>query len=173
MAQSVELLLDEQAEVAVRRQWDLLADAGLPSERRAHPDVHHRPHITLFAAEAIPDAAEPVLPSVVADLDLELEVGAPLLFGPRRDRVILVRQITASVALLRLQAAVAELCAAAPDGQFGPGRWSPHVTLARRVPVDRLGAAIAALGRTFDRPVRSRATRCRRWDGVRKTAWLL
>ncbi len=35
MAQSVELLLDERADAAVRRQWNLLAEAGLPSERRS------------------------------------------------------------------------------------------------------------------------------------------
>ena len=58
-------------------------------------------------------------------------------------------------------------------GQFGSGRWSPHVTLARRVATDQLGSAVGALARTADRTVRARVTRCRRWDGTRKTAWWL
>lgn len=57
MTQSVELLLGDQAEAAVRQQWNLLADAGLASERRAPSTVrgseHHRPHLTVFAADEI------------------------------------------------------------------------------------------------------------------------
>ena len=192
MAQSVELLLDERADAAIRRQWNLLAEAGLPSERRSeggseqgseresqrHSEPgsrteHHRPHLTLFAADAISPTAERVLPDLVAGLDIEIQIGALLLFGPRRGRVILVRQVTPSVDLLRLQAQVAVACRAAVDGQFGPGRWSPHVTLARRVPLDRVGDVLAALDRTADRPVPARVTQCRRWDGTAKAAWLL
>ncbi|GAA3627131.1 2'-5' RNA ligase family protein [Microlunatus ginsengisoli] len=173
MAQSIELLLDGRAEEAVRRQWNLLADAGMPSERRTGADENHRPHVTLFAADAVPEAAEAALPGLVAELDLELQIGALMLFGPRRGRCILVRQMTASIPLLELQARVAQACGADSAGQFGPGRWSPHVTLARRVPPDRLGAMLTTLGRTADTPVLARVTGCRRWDGTRKTAWLL
>lgn len=173
MAQSVELVLDDVAEAAVRRQWELLAAAGLPSERRAVADDHHRPHLTLYAADAISEAAESALPELVAELDLEVQLGALLIFGPRHGQVILVRQVTPSVELLRLQAQVAVVCQAAVDGQFGPGRWSPHVTLARRVPIGRVGAALTALQRTADRPLLARITRCRRWDGRSKTAWWL
>ena len=176
MAQSVELLLDERADAAVRRQWNLLAEAGLPSERRSGSGPgaeNHCPHVTLFAADAIPDAAEAALPELVADLDLEVQLGGLLLFGPRRGRVIFVRAVIASVELLALQSAVAGLCGADPDGQFGSGRWTPHVTLARRVPLGALGAVVAALDRTADRPVATRVTRCRRWDGTAKAAWLL
>src|SRR5690349_20668977 len=72
VAQSVELLLDDHGEEAVRRQWDLLANAGLPSERRSGANEHHRPHLTLFAADEVPSAAEPQLPGLVVGLDLEL-----------------------------------------------------------------------------------------------------
>lgn len=176
MAQSVELLLDERADAAIRQQWELLADPGPASERRSDPrsaQEHHRPHVTLYAADAIPESAEAALPELVAGLDLEVRIGALMLFGPRRGRVILVRQVTASVELLRLQARVAAACRADVRGQFGPGRWSPHVTLARRVQTDRLGEAVAALDRTADRPIAARVTVCRRWDGTSKTAWSL
>lgn len=177
MAQSIELLLDERAEAVVRRQWELLAEAGLPGERRPSPDdpgaEHHRPHLTLFAADVISETAERALPELVAGLDLEVQLGALLVFGPRHGRVILVRQVTPSVELLRLQAQLAVVCRADARGQFGPGRWSPHVTLARRLPTDRLGDAVAALGRTADQPLTVNITACRRWDGARRTAWLI
>jgi 2'-5' RNA ligase len=176
VAQSVELLLDDRADAAVRREWNLLADAGLPSELRSGTgpgSENHRPHLTLFAADAVPESAERALPDLVADLELEIQLGGVLLFGPRRGKVILVRAVTASVELLALQSAVGGLSGADPDGQFGPGRWTPHVTLARRLGLDQVGEALVALDRTVDRPLRARIVACRRWDGVRKTAWLL
>ena len=174
MTQSVELLLDERAEAAVRRQWNLLADAGLPSERRADPRPpvdNHCPHITLFAGDAIPADAEDRLSELASGLRLELQLGAVMVFGPRRGRAILVRQVTPSVPLLQLQEQVAALCGAEADGQFGAGRWAPHVTLARRLSTDQVGDALVALDWTADRPVPVEVTACRRWDGSRKTAW--
>jgi 2'-5' RNA ligase len=176
VAQSVELLLDERAEAAVRRQWNLLTDAGLPSERRAEPRPpvdHHCPHITLFAGDAIPADAEVKLSGLVGGLRLELQLGAVMVFGPRRGRAILVRQVTPSVPLLQLQEQVAAVCGAEADGQFGAGRWAPHVTLARRLSTDQVGDALVALDWTVDRPVPVEVTACRRWDGSRKTAWLV
>jgi|SRR6478752_9714885 2'-5' RNA ligase len=173
MAQSVELLLDERSDAALRRQWNLLAEAGLPSERRSGANEHHRPHVTLYAADAISSAAEAALPGLVADLELELQIGALTIFGPRRGRCILVRQVTASIDLLALQGGIATTCGADPAGQFGAGRWSPHVTLARRVPVGAVGAALTALDWTADRVVPAQVVGARRWDGTRKTSWLL
>lgn len=176
MTQSVELLLDEPSDRAVRHQWDLLAEAGLPTERRSGTgpgSEHHGPHITVYAAESIPEGADRMLPQLVADLDLELQVGALTLFGPRHGTVVVVRQVLATEALLTLHRRVGALCQADPQGHFAPGRWSPHVTLAHRVPVDLIGAVVAALGPSAAAPLPARVTRCRRWDGSTKTAWLL
>lgn len=176
MAQSVELLLDEPADAAVRHEWDLLADAGLPSERRSGTgpgSEHHGPHITVYAADGISETAERALPTVVAGLDLDLQLGALTLFGPRHGTVVLVRQVIPALALLTLHRRVSVLCEADPLGHFGPGRWSPHVTLAHRVPVERVSELVAVLGPIAARPLPTRVTRCRRWDGTRKTAWLL
>ncbi|HEX6759610.1 MAG TPA: 2'-5' RNA ligase family protein [Propionibacteriaceae bacterium] len=172
MAQSVELTLDPSAEAAVVAQWDRLAAAGLARQQRPEPHSHHVPHITLYAADAIPVAAESALREIVAELDLTVRIGALMIFGPRNGRCILVRHILASVELLELQHRVAEACEADPAGQFGPGRWSPHVTLARRVAADQLGAAARALDGSA-RDVVSRTRQCRRWDGKRRTAWWL
>ena len=56
------------------------------------------------------------------------------------------------------------------DGSFAPGRWSPHITIARRMPTAKIGAAVAALGDS-GRELESRVRQCRRWDGHRRLAW--
>jgi 2'-5' RNA ligase len=172
VAQSVELTLDPSAEAAVVAQWDRLAAAGVTRRQRPEPSGNHVPHITLYAADAIPEAVEPVLRELVVGLDLSVRVGAVMIFGPRNGRCILVRHVTASLELLELQQRVAQACGAEPDGQFGPGHWSPHVTLARGVAVDQLGVAATALARPRTDLV-AKVRRCRRWDGKRRIAWWL
>jgi 2'-5' RNA ligase len=171
MTQSVELTLDAAAEAAVREQWARLADAGLPTEQRKQPAPSHRPHVTLFAADALAPDADARLPEVVAGLDLALRIGSVLLFGPRRGGFVVVRQVVPSQPLLDLQARVAAVCGAATDGQFGPGRWTPHVTLARRVPTAQVGPALAALGDLAELVAGVR--RCRRWDSEQRETWEL
>jgi len=170
VAQSIELILDPVAEAAVIAQWQVLADAGLPTSLRPEPGPHHRPHVTLYAADALPDGVEDGLPAVVADLDLRVRVGSLMIFGPRRGSCVLTRQVVPSVELLDLQAGVAELCRADRSGSFGPGRWSPHITLARRMPAAQIGAAVTALADS-GRELESQVRQCRRWDGRRRTAW--
>lgn len=171
MAQSVELTLDPSAEAALVSQWDRLAAAGVASPKRPEPHGHHLPHITLYAADAISETAESGLPGIVAGVSLTVHVGAVMIFGPRKGECILVRHVSASVELLELQQRVARACGADPEGQFGPGRWSPHVTLARRVPSDHVGKAVNVLGSRGE--LEATIQRCRRWDGRRRTAWWL
>jgi 2'-5' RNA ligase len=171
VTQSVELTLDAAADRAVRDQWALLAEAGLPTEQRTVPSSSHRPHVTLYAGGTLDAEADRRLPELFTGLDLPLRIGSVLLFGPRRGQVVLVRQVVASQDLLRLQEAVATRCGAEPDGQFAPGRWTPHVTLARRVPLGQVGAVLAALGEV---PELAAVTRdCRRWDSERRETWSL
>jgi 2'-5' RNA ligase len=169
VTQSVELLLDPTSEAAVLREWAGLGEAGLPSEQRVVPSPTHRPHVTLWAGPLVPPEVDTALPALVAGLDLTLLLGSLLVFGPRRGQVVLVRQVVASAALLHLQTRVAERCGVEPDSHVAPGRWSPHVTLARRVPVERLGEVVATLGQVPDLTATVRV--CRRWDGDAKVAW--
>lgn len=171
MTQSVELLLDRDAEQAVRGLWARLAEADLPTEQRATPSPSHRPHVTLFAGDDLADGADDALPGLLAGLDLPLRLGGLLAFGPRKGSVVLARQVVVDAALLALQTSVAAVCGADPDGHFGPGRWTPHVTLARRVPVAQLSAVVAALGELPELTGTSR--RCRRWDSVQRETWEL
>lgn len=171
MTQSVELTLDEATDGAVRKLWTRLADAGLASEQRTTVSGSHRPHITLFAGDAIAPKVDDALPEVFTHLALPVRLGGLLAFGPRRGAVVLVRQVVPSRQLLDLQAEVAERCGADPTGHFGAGRWTPHVTLARRVPVAQLGPVVQALG---DLPELEGVSRgCRRWDSDRRVTWEL
>lgn len=171
VTQSAELLLDPVSEAVVLGDWARLAEAGLPTEQRVEPSPTHRPHVTLWAGPAIAAAVDEALPAVVGGLDLPLLLGSLLVFGRRRGQVVLVRQVVPSAALLALQTRVAERCGTEPDSHFAPGRWSPHVTLARRVPVERLGEVVTVLGEVPDVSATSRG--CRRWDGDAKVAWNL
>lgn len=170
MAQSVELLLDTETEDAIRRQWLRLHEAGLPSEHRPHHTGSHRPHVTLFAGPSVP-APETDLVALLADAPgLTAVVGSVLLFGPRRGQYVVVRQLVPSVALLRLQEAVAAFCGALRGGQFGPGHWTPHLTLARRARAEDLPAVLHLLpGET----VAATVIGVRRWDGDAKRDWRL
>jgi 2'-5' RNA ligase len=172
LTQSVELLLDDTADAEIRLQWDRLGDAGLPTARRTEPSPHHAPHVSLWAGGRLRDAAESRLPPLFTDLDLEVVIGGLLLFGPHRGGYILVRQVMVSTALATLQQRVVEICGSGYSGQFRDGRWSPHITLARRTHTDQIGQALRALAGS---PAELTATvrRARRWDGNRKVAWLL
>lgn len=172
MTQSVELVLDAAAEFEIRAQWDLLGDAGLPTSRRTEPSPSHAPHITLWAGDEIEPADDEALPALFAGLDLDLVVGNVLLFGPRRLGYVLVRPVTPSAALLELQHQVVRTLAAPAYPGFDAGRWTPHVTLARRVAVDQVGPSLHALA-AAPAELDARVREGRRWDSDRKQTWLL
>lgn len=169
MAQSVELLLDPETEGWIRYQWQALQGAGLPSEYRPTA-ASYRPHITLFAGSEIPEPESELAGRVHGAVGMSLVLGSVLLFGPRHGRYVVVRQVLPSVELLELQQRVAAWCGARRGGQFGPGRWAGHVTLARRAhgeDLPRLLSLLTGESRT------ATVTGCRRWDGTRKTSWRL
>ncbi len=176
MAHSIELLLDEAAESVVRRQWRMLADAGLPSEHRGGRgggSSSHRPHVTLLACAEIPVTTATALSPVLEQaLPLPVVLGAPMLFGSAkvgRPGLVLVRQVLASVDLLRLQQQVLRACGEPLGDNFAPGRWAPHVTLARRLRPDQLPAAVQVLARSgasngSPRELVASAVSCRLWQ---------
>ena len=143
--QSVELLLDPATDTRVRDQWQLLVEAGLPSQAR-HTGPTNAPHVTLAVRDAVDLAAEPRLREVAATLPLPVRLGPVAVFG--RHRYVLVLLLVVDTRLLALHAAVA-----AALGRHGlgdpltePGRWTPHVTLARGLGAVEVGRALEALG---------------------------
>jgi 2'-5' RNA ligase len=175
MVQSVELLLDPDAEQRVRDEWTALADAGLRSLATQHSESN-RPHVTLAVAEAGLEPAVDALNAVfrgwhLAERGLPVVVGSPVLFGGHRSRWVLARLVVPSRPLITLHSAVHRaIDGAAPDArsvdQTRPDSWTAHVSLARRVPADRVGEALARVDAS---PIRCRATAARLWDSTPKT----
>jgi 2'-5' RNA ligase len=121
---------------------------------------------------AVRDLLDPgALADLVDALPVPLELGGVLLFPHARGTVV-TRQVVPTTALLDLHQAVAER-AGPPEARYAstaPGRWSPHVTLARRVPPALLAAVIGAIE---VRPVVGEATGLRVWDASAKAVTTL
>jgi 2'-5' RNA ligase len=168
VVQSVELLLDGEAENVILAEWRALQAAGLPSQgRQTAPS--NRPHVTLVALDRIDPVAEPaLLAAATGVLPLQIRVGPLMVFG--RGPHVLVRSVLATPGLLALQGALAAATGVPADSTSAPGRWVPHVTLARRMTADQVAAALAVLSaRIFP----ATAERMRRWDGSARREWLV
>jgi 2'-5' RNA ligase len=208
VVQSVELLLDGGLDAAVRAQWQALADAGLPSQAR-HTGATNRPHVTLAVhSEPWPATVEAALPDAVGPLPLTLRLGGLVSFGQGGGRYVLARLVVPSAGLLALHARIAAAVdpgrAVDPDrpgalgalgalggpDHLGVGRWTPHVTLARRLDAAAFPAALGALaaggrahtcgpdleGRTLVDGVTAldgSGVAVRRWDGDARRAWVI
>jgi 2'-5' RNA ligase len=167
MVQSVELLLDDAADAEIRRQWQLLADAGIPSLAEKKIEAN-RPHITVAVARQIWPRIDHALDQLTFR-PIPVRLGGLLVFGARHP--ILVRSVVPSEQLLALQrrifAAVSQ-CPGIP-ANVHPDEWTPHITLARRVPTHHLGEAIHAVARDRDFP--ATVVGIRRWDGDQRREW--
>lgn len=164
MVHSVELLFDPDTDAAVRRIWDDLSAAGVRSQA-ANRSPSNRPHVTLTVAEDMADGVDEALRPLLGMLPFDGLIGAPMLFGARA--LVLVRLLVPSAPLLDLHREVDRVCRPFVDGAPLPhtaaGQWTPHVTLARRVPPEQLPAAVAVPG--FGHDLRCRIVGLRHWDG--------
>ncbi|MFJ8053249.1 2'-5' RNA ligase family protein [Streptomyces luteogriseus] len=130
---TVELLLDETAEQAVREAWRRLADAGLPSQAR-HRSPTNSPHITVAAC---PELTAPIrweLAEVAATLPLPVRCTGVVRF--ERPTSVLAWALDLDRALAGLHRRVWEAVASdSPPETLNPfhepGRWAPHITLGR------------------------------------------
>ncbi|MFH5230919.1 2'-5' RNA ligase family protein [Antrihabitans spumae] len=169
MVQSVELLLDEDAEAAVIAQWQLLVDAGLPAQ-----GGHHRPHVTAAVASELWPSVEQRLERELDFIPIPVRVGAIVLFRARVSKgpgAVLVRLVVPSAPLLALHRRIHDIVAECPGTQanLAPDEWTPHVTLARRLPRDRLGSAVATV---LDEPdITGYVAGIRRWDSDNRLNW--
>ncbi len=166
MVHSVEMLFDAETEAAVERLWHDMLALGIRSQA-AHKSPSNRPHITVTVAEQMADTVDAALRPALARLPLDCRIGAPMVFGVRS--ITLVRLVVPGAELLDLQADVHRICLAhMPDGPLAhtePGQWTPHVTLARRMPPDQLPQALAL---PVGAEIRGRITGLRHWDGNTK-----
>lgn len=164
MAHSIELLLDDAADAWVRRQWQALIDAGLPSQGRIRADTN-RPHITLVAAEHLHPAVDGGLSALAGRMPFAIELDGLITFGGHRKTLAL--RVTRDELLNETQdevLAVARPWVTALADHIEPAAWTPHITLARRLTADDLQDAMGIIGE----PPEATATRLRRWDGDAK-----
>ncbi len=163
MVHTVELVFDSHTEVAVRRIWDGLREAGIPSQAPAS-----RPHATLTVAERIDAEVEGVLASLADRFPLPCRIGAPLFFG--RAKAVLARLVVPTAALLDMHANVHRLCLPhlhpGPMANALPNDWTPHVTMARRIAPDQMGRAVQIAAEPSE--IIGTVAGLRRWDGNAK-----
>lgn len=136
---ALELSPDQVGHDAVRRDWQALHDAGLPSQLM-HQGSTNEPHVTVVAT---PDPiSHEVARRAVALLGPLLPVSVPLsgmvVFGGARPSLAWLLEVPDAVV-----AAVLEL-RSLTSGHRHQG-WLPHVTLARRLRRDDVEAARAVL----------------------------
>lgn len=171
MVQSVEVVLDDDLDAAVRAQWVHLQEAGLDSQGRIRAATN-RPHVTLFVAQAIPSELDDAIHDAVGPLPVPVRIGGVVVFGSRR--VTLARAVVPSAELLALHTRVFEVlrgCPGIPE-HIRPGDWTPHVTLARRVPARDLGRAVLT-AETRHAGDAGAAIAVRRWDGTARCEWFV
>ncbi len=167
--QSVELLLDDRLDEAVRAEWDRLLGAGINSAARVRSDTN-RPHITLAVAASIPPGIEGLMRERIDGSPIAVRLGGIVVFGDRH--ATLARLVVPTTELLALHREVFTLLEQSPGipPHIRPGEWTPHVTLARRVPSGRIGAAIVAT-HAARHDLDGTSAGIRRWDGQTKREW--
>lgn len=151
---ALELLPDAAGEAAVRRDWQALREAGLPS-MLDHAGATNTPHVTVIAVPAIAAADEAVARDLLAPLlPVRARLSGIAVFGGARltiARVVDVDdEVVAAVLALRSRT----------TGHQHPG-WLPHLTLARRLPRAELQRAADLVG-AGDTDLT--LTTLRRWD---------
>ena len=151
---ALELVPDEAGRDAVRRDWQALHDAGLPSQLD-HRGRTNAPHVTVVSAPALPDAAIDVAAVRLGTLlPVSARAAGVLLLGG--ERVTIARavdiedDVVRRVLAVRVQVQMRQ--------HVG---WLPHVTLARRVDRADVPRALELLGHD---DVVLRLTELRRWD---------
>jgi len=173
VAHSIELLFDQDSDVAVREIWRELAAVGLPSHMNVRSGTN-RPHVTLVAAGRISSDVDVRLGDLGSQLPLPCRIGAPLIFGA--GRLTLVRCIVPSARLLTLHDAVYQRCLpfvpGEPFAHCAPGQWSPHTTLGRRLTADQIGEALAKVA-GISRDIAATAVGLRRWDSDKREEHVL
>jgi hypothetical protein len=156
---SLELLPDADGDVAVRRDWQALRDAGLPSQLD-HRGPSNAPHLTLVAAPDVAPAEARASELIGPLLPLRVRASGLLLLGGRQ--VTVARAVDVPDELLAAVLEVRRHVDVLPH----PG-WLPHVTLARRVDRADVQRAVDVLG--HDDVVLS-LVQLRRWDPENRSA---
>ena len=158
---SIELTFDGSLDALIRSDWARLADAGLPS-LASHTAPSNRPHMTLAAGNSLLLDAD--AQDVWAELPVEARFSGVVVFPSQQGKYVLARLVVLSKALLELHAGLHRRCTGA-DANTTPGAWTPHVTLARRLPGHLVGAAVDCV----DVRAEGQCIEARLWDSTTRT----
>ncbi len=155
--QALELSFDPASASAVEAQWEALKAAGLPSQAD-HRSMTNAPHVTLVAAvEVAPEVVSAARVAIAPLLPARIEVRGLVLFG-QGPRVTIAHLVEPD----RMLAAAVERIRAMVPALRHPV-WTPHVTVARRVPRRLLPQALEVLHAT-EAPQELGCDRLRWWD---------
>ncbi|MFC5492780.1 2'-5' RNA ligase family protein [Nocardioides caricicola] len=155
---ALELVPDDAGQDAVRRDWQRLRDAGLPSQLD-HDAPTNAPHVTVVSAPYLPDEALDVAHARLGAL-LPIRARAAGLLVLGGSRVTIARAVDIDDDVVRRALAVR---VQVPDRQHVG--WLPHVTLARRVDRSLVQQVLDAVGHE---DVVLTLTELRRWDPEKK-----
>jgi hypothetical protein len=171
MVNSVEALLDADADARIRGEWAELEALGIPNLGR-HRGASNRPHITMAVADTMDSRLEGRLRDAVGDLPLPIQIGELTCFGV--GPFVLVRLVELTPDLLARQAAIADVIGIDNLGPLlRPGVWTPHLTLARRMAAKHVEEAMHQLEILDVATGAATVTGVRRWDGRAKREWML
>src|SRR5512142_2937045 len=139
------IYFDVETEAAIRGQWQIIEDAGLPSTL---PALNYPPHLTLVACEDMDmDGLRARLPAFLAqNPPLPIQFSGLGVFNTIEPVVYLA--VAPSRALLDFHASFLEMARPFLLGDsiyYQPGVWVPHITLAQGLPREAVGAVIDVL----------------------------
>lgn len=154
---ALELSFDATSQAAVVAQWEALRAGGLPSQAD-HKSMTNAPHVTLVAAPELDHELADVATAAIP-LPTELIVRGLVLFGAGA-RVTVAHLVEPDAPLA---SAAAGLRGRVPNLRHPV--WTPHVTLARRVPRTRLSRLLEVLDEQ-PAPTTLTCTRLRWWDPI-------
>ena len=158
---SIELVLDASSDSLIRADWSRLAAAGVPSQA-GHTSPSNSPHITLATGPDL-TVQDLTVPDYADDLWQGLPLGVGFsgiqVFPSGAGKYVLARSVVVTAALLDLHRALHDQVEGALPLTM-PDAWTPHVTLARRVPGHLLGAALDLLELRWE----GECTAARHWD---------
>jgi 2'-5' RNA ligase len=162
---SVELTFGESTDSSIRADWARLLEAGLPS-LATHTSPSNRPHITLAAGNSL-DLRDAVQ-DLWGGLPIAVRFSGLVVFPAGSGKYVLARLVVPSAGLLQMHARLHQQCTGAFANTL-PDAWTPHVTLARRIPGHLLGTAMDVL----DVRTQGECTAARLWDSPTRTTTAL
>jgi 2'-5' RNA ligase len=149
MAHALELFFDPGSEAEIKKVWDQLEAAGLPSlATRTHR--RHRPHVTLAVAERIETSRLQNVRDRVAATRLDMTLYSPAVF--QRSGVLYL-SVVPTMALLQLHREVYTALdgrLVSPWSTYSVDAWVPHCTLAQGLTRPQLARGIDLL---HDQPI--------------------